>query len=151
MVAAIQLFRVLVDVLSSYIALYVLDLGIWGVGLGNLLAPTASTIVAFVCIWFFPPKEGRGKIRLLPKMSKDSGSLRPSTSQSAISEPLMIVESGKLSDQDGKWKTVDHETGYNAFAALEDSDVELEGVNESFWKFAFDGLSTLLRSALVQV
>ncbi|GJP30544.1 hypothetical protein CLOM_g3798 [Closterium sp. NIES-68] len=62
LVAWLQAARVLLDVLASYISLYVLDWGLVGVGIGTILASCTVAAASFACILLLPPPEGKGKI-----------------------------------------------------------------------------------------
>ncbi|CAI5472315.1 unnamed protein product [Closterium sp. Yama58-4] len=159
LVACLQGGRVLLDVFASYVALYVLDWGLVGVGLGTILASSAVAAAAFVCILLLPPAEGRHKIHIFtPLLSSLSGRAAggkrgvgcwsprghgvagggDGEGEEALHVPLLDGHVGERGAGGGAGELTEEEERVN------------EVLNESTWKFIWDGLSTMLRSALVQ-
>jgi hypothetical protein len=50
----------------SYIALFYLDWGMWGVGISNIIAVTMAFVAGLILVMILPPQEGKGQIPLLP-------------------------------------------------------------------------------------
>lgn len=183
LVAAIQVARLCIDVLASYLALYVFDFGIWGVGIGNVLASSCSTLLAFTCIVLLPPSEGKGRIHIFRPLrtgnsagGRSCGTLFPgwhSAGGQPGSPPLFkswkkasrvpLLDDATGDDAHKQAGMVPRAGGEPALYDggpphwLEDSDDEdMNGadghvLDEPMWKFVWDGLSTMLRSALVQL
>ncbi|CAI5995220.1 unnamed protein product [Closterium sp. NIES-64] len=181
LVACLQGGRVLLDVFASYVALYVLDWGLVGVGLGTILASSTIAAAAFVCILLLPPAEGRHKIHIFtPLLSSLSGRAAggkrgggcwsprgngiagggvfaigggDGEGEEALHVPLLDEHVGEGGQQQS-WQ----QNGGRAVGGMVGGGEELteeeervnEVLNESTWKFIWDGLSTMLRSALVQ-
>ncbi|CAI7764001.1 unnamed protein product [Closterium sp. NIES-54] len=181
LVACLQGGRVLLDVFASYVALYVLDWGLVGVGLGTIIASSVVAAAAFVCILLLPPAEGRHKIHIFtPLLSSLSGRAAggkrgvgcwsprgngiagggggggggDGEGEEALHVPLLDEHVGEGGQQQS-WQ----QNGGRAVGGMVGGGEELteeeervnEVLNESTWKFIWDGLSTMLRSALVQV
>ncbi|GJP81135.1 hypothetical protein CLOP_g11314 [Closterium sp. NIES-67] len=178
LVACLQGCRVLLDVLASYMALYVLNWGLNGVGLGTILASTLVATVAFVCILLLPPAEGRHKIHvvspLLNTLFGSAGGKKRAGLWSPCGEGGVGGGSGVRDEEeedlhvallDGQGEQgsglpsqlhdpqQQQQQGGGAGGGEELTEEEErvnEVLNESTWKFIWDGLSTMLRSALVQ-
>ncbi|CAI5479954.1 unnamed protein product [Closterium sp. Yama58-4] len=166
LVACLQGSRVLLDVFASYVALYVLDWGLVGVGLGTILASSAVAAAAFVCILLLPPAEGRHKIHIFtPLLSSLAGRAAGGKRGGGCWSPRghgTAAAGGAPGGGDGVGEDALHVPlldghvgergagGGGAGELTEEEERVNEVLNESTWKFIWDGLSTMLRSALVQ-
>eukprot|EP00897_Mesotaenium_endlicherianum_P000720 jgi/Mesen1/10649/ME000009S10441 len=162
LVAGIQVLRLVIDVTASYVALYVFDIGIKGVGIGNLLASSTSAVLAFICILALPPDGAKGKIHVFRKCPTRaasgggvSGGFKWTTEKDAIKAPLLTDKEAEVGARVVNGEINGHkENGVNGELSGDDSDSDSEFVHhaleENTWKFIWDGLSTMLRSAMVQ-
>ena len=134
-----------------------LDWGLVGVGIGTILASVTVATAAFACILLLPPPEGRHKIHIFTPLLKGVLDKSEPVAQT-LSEPLLSgVEEGetlKSPVQALGRRGEESDGGVEAEPVALDPEEEerINAVlNESTWKFVWDGLSTMLRSALVQV
>ena len=157
--AFLQACRVLLDVIASYVSLYVLDWGLIGVGIGTILASITVATAAFACILLLPPPEGRHKIHIFTPLLKGVfGGAKSEPVTQTLSEPLLSgVEEGEtlkspVQALGRRGEESDGGVGEEPVALDPEEEERINAVlNESTWKFVWDGLSTMLRSALVQV
>lgn len=186
--AILQGLRVILDVIASYVSLYILDWGLVGVGIGTILASCLVASTALTCILLLPPEEGRHKIAVLSPLvpawlpallpawmggraftkqgTHELGDLegaqesllpgpREDEGFEGEAEEENTVDGEGRTQVGGGYRKVDAEgLGVRVSGGGSEEEEEEERVNavlnESTWKFVWDGLSTMLRSALVQ-
>eukprot|EP00850_Spirogloea_muscicola_P006082 SM000028S10176 [mRNA] locus=s28:808937:811922:+ [translate_table: standard] len=163
-VAGLNIARLCLDVLGSYFALFVLDLGIWGVGVSNLVAPAAAAAAGLALILNFPPEDGQGKIIVFPRPAsaptpdpslhggagdrkslpllhqcEEGGGSVGSFRRGREGLPDVASKAMLVSSLSGRYEGADGGNG----ASVDDYE-------KGPWEFIWDGLSTIVRSGVVQ-
>ncbi|GAQ78988.1 MATE efflux family protein [Klebsormidium nitens] len=146
LVATINIGRLVFEVAASYVSLFYFDWGMWGVGVSNITAVTMAFVAGLILVMTLPPQDGKGQIPLLPpewggcwQNCCSPGKNRPSSRFDFDDSP---DPSTRLLAPEGQH--FDEEKG----PPSEEPRVEEHG---GTWDFIWDGLSTIMRSALIQI